>query len=480
MTVSMITLENDTVSRTKGMPSLIRKRCAPTSSVRSGVLQDAWDRYVLPVAITEAHLGSTREEQLRWLKEFWDAAVQLRESGVDVRAVTVWSLLGSYDWNRLVTTVGDFYEPGAFDVRGRRPRRTAIAGLMRDLAAGRSRRDDPLLALPGWWRRPDRTIRPHMQGRSSSPPPASSGLDMEDRACRPLVILGATGTLGDAFARACDVRGIAYHIFRGGTSTSTTPVRSITRLRNISRGPSSMPQATFAVRVDEAEHDIDRCMRTNAVAPGVLAAACSRHDVRLVCFSSDLVFDGSHETLQRRYVESDAVCPLSVYGRSKAEMEARVLDVLPEALVIRTAAFFGPWDSSNFVTRTIAALAANQRVTAALDIVISPTYVIDLVNATLDILIDGESGIWHLTSGTPIAWAVFAQRLADLIRVPADLINAVPAHTLGSIARRPRYSALSSERGAIMPALEDALMRYLHDTSLEALRSDRRRPATAA
>src|SRR4051812_2021384 len=56
-----------------------------------GVLQDVWQRYRLPVAITEAHLGSTREEQLRWLKEFWDGAVGLRQTGVDVRAVTVWA-----------------------------------------------------------------------------------------------------------------------------------------------------------------------------------------------------------------------------------------------------------------------------------------------------------------------------------------------------------------------------------------------------
>src|SRR4051812_33720380 len=152
-----------------------------------GVLQDAWERYHLPVAITEAHLGSTREEQMRWLKEFWDAAVMLRERGVDVRAVTVWALLGSYDWNRLVTTTGTFYEPGPFDVRGRTPRPTGLASLMRDLAAGHSRDDDPLLGVPGWWRRPDRLVRPNIEGRSGSQPPAGPGIDMEDRAFRPLV-----------------------------------------------------------------------------------------------------------------------------------------------------------------------------------------------------------------------------------------------------------------------------------------------------
>jgi len=44
----------------------------------------------LPIAVTEAHLGSTREEQLRWLKEFGMPPKVRRE--VDVRAVTAWSL----------------------------------------------------------------------------------------------------------------------------------------------------------------------------------------------------------------------------------------------------------------------------------------------------------------------------------------------------------------------------------------------------
>ncbi|HZH04910.1 MAG TPA: family 1 glycosylhydrolase, partial [Myxococcaceae bacterium] len=67
------------------------------------ILQQAWDRYRLPVAFTEVHLGSTREEQLRWLLEAWEAVKNVQARGGDVRALTVWSLLGAYDWNTLVT-----------------------------------------------------------------------------------------------------------------------------------------------------------------------------------------------------------------------------------------------------------------------------------------------------------------------------------------------------------------------------------------
>ena len=82
------------------------------------LLLEAWERYHLPIAITEVHLDCTREEQMRWLQYAWDAANKLKEEGVDMRAITVWSLLGAYDWNSLLTQEGAFYESGVFDVRG--------------------------------------------------------------------------------------------------------------------------------------------------------------------------------------------------------------------------------------------------------------------------------------------------------------------------------------------------------------------------
>jgi dTDP-4-dehydrorhamnose reductase len=79
--------------------------------------------------------------------------------GADVRAVTVWSLLGAYDWNSLLTKCEGYYEAGAFDVRGGQPRPTALTFLIRSLARGESA-DDPALAGDGWWQRPER-LAPH-------------------------------------------------------------------------------------------------------------------------------------------------------------------------------------------------------------------------------------------------------------------------------------------------------------------------------
>ena len=93
----------------------------------ASLLGEACERYRIPIAVTEVHLGGHREEQLRWLAETWHAAEQALREGVDVRAVTLWALLGSHDWDCLLTACRERYESGVFDVRGGRPRPTALA-----------------------------------------------------------------------------------------------------------------------------------------------------------------------------------------------------------------------------------------------------------------------------------------------------------------------------------------------------------------
>ena len=125
----------------------------------AALLREAWRRYERPLAITEAHIASTVDEQMRWMAENWDAALSVREEGIDVRAVTAWSLMGAYEWNSLVTRPSGYYEPGAFDLSDTVPRRTPLAAMLRGLAT-KGHYDDPSLHLPGWWRRPERLLYP--------------------------------------------------------------------------------------------------------------------------------------------------------------------------------------------------------------------------------------------------------------------------------------------------------------------------------
>lgn len=420
------------------------------------LLQEVWERYGLPLAVTEAHLGCTREEQLRWLTEVWEAARSLRQTGVDVRAVTAWALLGSYDWNSLATCADGFYEPGVFDMRAPRPRPTALARTMRSLAGGRTP-DHPVLDAPGWWHRLDRLIYLPVRHNYTSAPAMETRWRKKKGDARPILITGATGTLGNAFARSCQARAIPYRSLT--RSEMDIADRAAVEAALAEYQPWAVVNAAGYVRVDDAEREPELCRRENAEGPATLAAACAVSDIALITFSSDLVFDGAAQT---PYVESDQPTPLNIYGRSKLEAEERVLAIYPNALVVRTSAFFSPWDEYNFITLALRALASGESFTVADDLCISPTYVPDLVNHCLDLLIDAEQGIWHLTNQGAITWAELARLAARLADLDSNLIVARPARKLNFAAPRPAYSALGSERGALLPSLEDALARYIN------------------
>jgi dTDP-4-dehydrorhamnose reductase len=416
----------------------------------AAVLEEVWRRYGVPVAITEAHLGCTREEQLRWLGEAWEGAQEARRRGVDVRAVTAWALLGSWDWDSLVTRTRGHYEPGAFDVRGRTPRPTALATMVRALADGRPF-IHPVMAGAGWW-------RSSTDGIARSSPPAQRAA--------PVLILGAAGTLGRAVVRACDSRRIPYVALPRRDLDVTDPIM-VQQAVSIYR-PWAIINAAGYVRVDDAEADPRACRRVNTVAAAILAAVSRKARLRLLTYSSDLVFNGE---IARPYLETDVVAPVNVYGRTKAEAEHRVLALAPSSLMIRTSSFFGPSDEHNFVTTALHAIASGRAFRAAADTTVSPTYVPDLVDASLDLLIDGASGLWLLANDGAVTWAELAQRAARHAGLNGDRIEPCSMRSLRLPAARPVYSVLGSVHGQLLPHLDDSLSRYTYE---------RRRVGTAA
>jgi dTDP-4-dehydrorhamnose reductase len=428
-----------------------RVLATPTPGI-GPLLEEAWQRYGLPLAVTEAHIDAHREDQLRWLLEIWRAGEAVRAKGVDLRAITAWALLGSFDWNSLVTRSEGYYESGAFDVRSSVPRPTAVAGLLTDLGAGGAPAH-PVLAGDGWWRRGSRLLAELVgAGAGATTEPAGHA----HASGAPILISGASGTLGRAFARICAQRNLAHRVLSRRDMDIADPssvAAAIARYR-----PWAIINASGYVRVDEAENDVQRCFRENAWGPAVLAAACAREGVHLTTFSSDLVFDGRQGA---PYVETDAMAPINIYGRSKAEGESTVLEACPAALVVRTSSFFGPWDQHNFVAQALGTLEAGRPFYAADDITVSPTYVPDLVNTCLDLIIDGERGVWHLTNGQPLTWVELAARAAAQAGVDSSRLEPQPAADLHYVAARPRYSALVSNRAILLPTLGSALDRFL-------------------
>jgi dTDP-4-dehydrorhamnose reductase len=142
-------------------------RSQPCGWTRS--LDLLWDRYRTPIAITECHLGCSTDEQKRWLGRAWAAAAAARSAGVPVVALTVWALLGSYDWDSLLTREDGHYEPGAFDLSvDGRPRPTPLASMIQRLALDGAPGPDPDPGF-GWWEDDARFQYPPCRHDGSAP-----------------------------------------------------------------------------------------------------------------------------------------------------------------------------------------------------------------------------------------------------------------------------------------------------------------------
>jgi dTDP-4-dehydrorhamnose reductase len=338
------------------------------------------------------------------------------------------------DWRSVLTRKDGQYDVGAFDTRGQTARPTLIAKAAASLAK-EGKFEHPVLDLPGWWKRPGRT---HARRRFDMLPKSAES-------ARPILITGATGTLGRAFSKICAHRGLA-HVLTSRADLDITDEASVAAVIERYKPWAIINTAGF-VRTWEADAKQDECFEANVTGPELLAKACKLHGIPLVTFSSDLVFNGQ---LGRPYVETDTPDPACIYGRSKAEAEARLMELDSDALIVRTSAFFGPWDRYNFLINTVEQLRRGEEVVASDRKVVSPTYVPDLVHATLDLLLDQEKGIWHLTNKGAVSWHDLACEAADWARLGRDRIRKPEDEQAAD-------TSMTSERGLLLRSLDGGL-----------------------
>ena len=364
------------------------------------LLEEAAQRYGIPVAVTECHNGATRDEQVRWFVEVWRGVEDLRSRGVDIQAVTAWSLLGSYDWNRMVTRDAGHYEVGVFDVRSGEPRPTALAPVLKALAAGEEPRAVGL-DKPGWWRRI----------RSDAPSPRTVR-------ARPLLIVGSVSPLVRMLARACDLRALDYVCL---------PEASAAALRAIA------PWAVVDGRdwAGVTEHVVlpaawDGLGSWSHFAPPEdLARACGEADLPLAVFSAHGDFDD--------------------VGARLSEMSAGRL------LLVETDGVFTPWDRTRFAARALDALDCGLPVIAPADLPWSEAYGPDVIDVALDLLIDGYTGPADLSPRESWSLAEFVRHLAETADADPEL--AVPR---GEPVEMPASSAVS-----LLPPGETMLERFV-------------------
>lgn len=393
-------------------------------------LLEIWERYRLRLAITEVHHGCSRDDQLRWFTEVWQAAQDLRARHVPVEAVTLWSLFGAVDWNSLLLKRAGHYEPGAFDIRAPQPRLTALGRAARDLAATGETRH-PVLTTPGWWHRP---------GRFYTPDPAEAAPGLRgDAGQTAIVVVRDADRYAEAVAQICEERGLKPVILGEAALPAALSQGMVWAVLD----PTILPNAATAHRYPGGSFRSD-------IRGGVqLAALARRAGVPFLTFSSGLVFDAAAEGALS---EADRVRPASLFGRSAAEREVGIREANPGALIARTGMVFGQRDERDMALQLLLDPPEGWSWSFRKAVLVAPTYLPDLVHAALDLLIDGETGLWHLANTGAATWPDFAHRLAVAAGHPR------PAPSAG-LASGPSLS-LSSGRGEVMPPLDSAIARY--------------------
>jgi dTDP-4-dehydrorhamnose reductase len=272
------------------------------------------------------------------------------------------------------------------------------------------------------------------------------------------IVLGASGLLGKALMREWTGDEVV------GLTSRDADIRDAGKVGEVleKARPDWIVLAAAYTNVDECESHPDLAMAVNRDGPVNVAQASKRFGAKLLFISSDYVFDGKKTS---PYEAGDARNPQSVYGRSKAEAEVRLLEILPDCCIARTSWLFGT--GGKCFPDTILKLAATR---PALDVVADqrgcPTYSVDLSRAIIGLCRNQAGGIVHVTNAGNCSWFEFAQEIVKGEGLATD-VRPVSSQQLARPAPRPAFSVLSPKSlrnyGIVSPTWQDALQRYLQE-----------------
>jgi dTDP-4-dehydrorhamnose reductase len=199
--------------------------------------------------------------------------------------------------------------------------------------------------------------------------------------------------------------------------------------------------------VDQAESDPQTAFGVNAWGVRALANACRASNIKLIHFSTDYVFglDSSSSPL----TENDSPGPVSVYGLSKLAGEYLVRSILPDSLVIRTCGLYGVWGSGgkggNFVETMLRLALQDKPISVVDDQRCTPSYTVDVAQATAELIRAGASGLFHVTNSGSCTWYELTSEIFRQAKLTPHLVRTT-SEKLGRPARRPTFSVLSSAK----------------------------------
>jgi len=225
--------------------------------------------------------------------------------------------------------------------------------------------------------------------------------------------------------------------------------------------PSFIINCAAYTRVDEAEKQEQRAFMVNAFGLQNLCILCQEHDIPLVQFSTDYIFDGAKPGPYTIYDEAN---PINTYGRSKLLGEKYILWLLDKFYIIRTSWLFG-LHGKNFIENMLELGQKQKQVSVVTDQKGCPTWTQHLAEATISLIKTGRYGIYHITNSGATTWFEFAREIFRLSGMSTEVLP-VTSEKFPRPATRPKNSVLdpfplSQVLGRDMPSWQEALKEYL-------------------
>jgi dTDP-4-dehydrorhamnose reductase len=226
--------------------------------------------------------------------------------------------------------------------------------------------------------------------------------------------------------------------------------------------PDAVVNCAAYTDVDGAEDNRDAAFAVNARGAGNVARAAAAVGASLLHVSTDYVFDGLKG---RPYVESDAPCPLGVYGESKLAGEREVIAAGGRVLIVRTAWLYGR-QGRNFVETILGLAARGGPLRVVDDQVGPPTSARDLSVIIAELIPVDATGVVHATNSGSCSWHEFACEIVALAGIQGVEVCPVRSSEFPRPAARPAYSVLALDRlvsltGWLPRPWKDALGEYI-------------------
>lgn len=279
-----------------------------------------------------------------------------------------------------------------------------------------------------------------------------------------VLVTGANGQLGSELKRATANHETNLNfIFTDVAELDITNLQAVEQFVKDNNIKYIVNCAAYTA-VDKAEDDIELCYKINKDAARNLGIAATNNEAKVIHVSTDYVFDG---TGSRPYLETDPVSPKSVYGKSKQEGEAALLDACANSVVIRTAWLYSIY-GNNFVKTMIKLGKERDALNVVADQTGSPTNAADLAVAIVKILDDSESnnhfkpGIYHYSNEGVTSWFDFTVAIHRYAGVTSCKVSPITTDQYPTRASRPQYSVLDKTKiktsfDLSIPQWEDSL-----------------------